>query len=188
MRTKDENKIKAIKHAVIKLAQADGFTNLTTAKVAKEAGVSPATIYLYYQDKTDMLSRLYEEVKDDMHRGLAGVIAAAGADTTAQVRAMLEFSVQQVVDYPQEAHFMNALWTNQELLDDKARAYGSIQAGPLLKLYATINADPQFVDAPEQVLAAFGALPTLMLETSGDRVDSATMDLVIELVLKALKK
>lgn len=70
MRTKDENKIKAIKDAVIALCEADGFTNLTTAKVAKRAGVSPATIYLYYQDKTDLLSRLYEEVKDDLHKAL----------------------------------------------------------------------------------------------------------------------
>ncbi|MCI1136590.1 TetR/AcrR family transcriptional regulator [Enterococcus gallinarum] len=47
---------------------------MTTAKIAKNAGVSPATIYLYYQDKTDLLSRLYEEVKTNLHDGLEKVI------------------------------------------------------------------------------------------------------------------
>lgn len=188
MRTKDENKVKAIKEAVIVLCQKDGFTNLTTAKVAKRAGVSPATIYLNYQDKTDMLSRLYEEVKDDLHKGLAGVIAAAGDDVEAQLRAMLHFSVTQAQQNPMEFHFVSALWTNQELLDDAARAYGQVAAGPLVKLYQQIAASPDFIDAPEIIVAAVASLPTIVLRTAVTTVDEATIDQAIDVVVKSLKR
>lgn len=187
MRTKDENKIKAIKDAVIALCEADGFTNLTTAKVAKRAGVSPATIYLYYQDKTDLLSRLYEEVKDDLHKGLAGVIAAAGDDVESQVRAMLRYSITQNQQHPKESHFVSALWTNQELLDDAARAYGQTTAGPLAKLYQRITDSPDFIDAPGVIVASIATVPQLVLQTANTVVDEATINQSIELVIKALK-
>lgn len=188
MRTKDENKVKAIKEAVIALCQQDGFTNLTTAKVAKRAGVSPATIYLNYVDKTDMLSRLYEEVKDDLHKGLAGAIAAAGDDVEAQIRAMLHYSIAQTVGHPKEAHFVSALWTNQELLDDAARAYGQTAAGPLVKLYQRISDAPEFIDAPEVIVAAFATVPTVVLQTATTEVDDDTIEQTIDLVVKVLKR
>lgn len=187
MRTKDENKIKAIKDAVIKLCAADGFTNLTTAKVAKTAGVSPATIYLYYKDKTDMLSRLYEEVKGELQMGVAGVIAGAGADTEAQLRAMLHFTVTQYLAKPLASHFVSALWTNQELLDDQARAFGSTESGALFKLYERIQADPAFIDAPDMVVGTLASLPTVLLQTASDDINDAMINQTIELVVKALR-
>ena len=187
MRTKDENKIKAIKAAVIDLCQSDGFTNLTTAKVAKRAGVSPATIYLYYHDKTDLLSRLYEEVKDDLHAGLAGKIAAAGDDTAAQLRAMLQFSVAQAKRFPKESHFISALWTNQELLDESARAYGNVDAGPLLKLYQRVHDDPDFINCSDTVVASLANVPTTMIQTTSGSVSDDELNQAIDLVIKALK-
>lgn len=189
MRTKDENKVKAIKQAVIKLCEADGFTNLTTAKVAKQAGVSPATIYLYYKDKTDLLSRLYEEVKTDLHQGLAGVISEAGDDTTTQLRAMLTFSLNQTRSYPAESHFVSALWTNQELLDASAQASGNTEEGPLLMLYQRIQADPEFIDAPLSILSNFASIPQLITQTTpSEETDDATLNLAVDLVVKALRK
>ncbi|WP_125571459.1 TetR/AcrR family transcriptional regulator [Lacticaseibacillus songhuajiangensis] len=188
MRKRDENKVKAIREAVINLCAADGFTNLTTAKVAKLAGVSPATIYLNYQDKTDMLSRLYEEVKDDLHKGLAGAIAAAGDDLEAQLRATLRFSITQAQEHPKESHFVSALWTNQELLDDAARAYGQTAAGPLLQLYQRIAAAPDFVDAPEVTVASLATVPVLILQTANAAVDDPTLNQAIDMIVKALKK
>lgn len=188
MRTKDENKVKAIKTAVIDLCQTTGLTNLTTAKVAKQAGVSPATIYLYYQDKTDLLSRLYEEVKDDLHRGLAGAVAAVGDDLTDQLRAVLRYSITQAQQFPREANFTATLWTNQELLDDQARAYGNTPAGPLLTIYQQLQASPNFINTSDTVWAAFLSVPTTILQTNDQPVDPAILDQTIELVIKALKK
>lgn len=186
MRTKDESKIKAIKTAVIDLSQQNGFNNLTTAKVAKKAGVSPATIYLYYQDKTDLLSRLYEEVKRDLHVGLAVVIQKAGGHLEDQLRAMLMYSVQQARRYPQESHFVSTLWTNQELLDDHAIAFGRTTEGPLVTLFQRLAASDEFVDAAPEVIESLATVPTLIYQLNTTISDQA-IEQGIELVIKAMK-
>lgn len=186
MRTKDENKVKAIRQAVIDLSQKDGFTNLTTANVAKKAEVSPATIYLYYKDKTDLLSRLYEEVKTDLHEGLAAEINAAGTDLTAQLDAMLHFSVKQAQEFPKESHFISALWTNQELLDEQAQLFGSQEAGPLLDLYERIQANPGFIDASPAILGTFCSTPIVLIQTVPE-VSNAEIEQTIALVIKTIQ-
>ncbi|MBU7448074.1 MULTISPECIES: TetR/AcrR family transcriptional regulator [Lactiplantibacillus] len=186
MRTKDENKTKAIKHAVIELSQSEGLTNLTTAKVAKLAGVSPATIYLKYKDKTDMLSRIYEEVKTELHAGVQESILDAGDDVEAQLRAVLNYSVQQWHKYPKESEFINALWTNQELLDASAIESGNQKEGPLVDLFARIDANPAFINVPRVILEAFASLPGTVRQLASNN-DQALIDQTIDLILKALK-
>ncbi|BDZ30924.1 TetR/AcrR family transcriptional regulator [Lactiplantibacillus sp. WILCCON 0030] len=187
MRTRDEKKVKAIRDAVIELSQADGFTNLTTAKVAKKAGVSPATIYWYYTDKTDLLSRLYEAVKNELHSGLTAEIKKSGTDLTAQLIAMLTFTIIQAKKFPKESHFVSALWTNQELLDEQARKFGEQETASLLILYKKIQADSDFIDAPQAVLSAFCSVPSLLLQTVDD-ANEEEINQTIQLVVKTLKK
>lgn len=66
MRIKDDKKIESIKLAAIKLIQELGFHGSSVSKIAKEAGVSPATIYIYYDNKEDMLREIYLELKKNM--------------------------------------------------------------------------------------------------------------------------
>lgn len=74
MRTRDEDKQERIKEAVMKLILEYGFERTSVAKIAKEAGVSPATIYVYYQDKEDMFRAIYRECSEDMYASLADAI------------------------------------------------------------------------------------------------------------------
>lgn len=75
---------------MLDLSQSIGLSNMTTAKIAKNAGVSPATIYLHYQDKTDLLSRLYEEVKTNLHVRL---------DTAVDQQQSLDVQIKQFISY-----------------------------------------------------------------------------------------
>ncbi len=66
MRTKDDNKIDRIYRAAIKVVNRDGFQGSSMSKIAKEADVSAATIYLYFENKDDMLDKLYIDTKSKM--------------------------------------------------------------------------------------------------------------------------
>ena len=66
MRRKDDEKEKNIKEAVIKLILEQGFHGTSISKIAKEAGVSPATVYIYYENKEVMLRDIYLEYSDEM--------------------------------------------------------------------------------------------------------------------------
>lgn len=63
MRQSDENKRKAIGDAAINLIITVGFSDTSMSRIAREAKVSPATIYTYFENKEDMLNKLYLMVK-----------------------------------------------------------------------------------------------------------------------------
>lgn len=61
MRKKDDKKQENIKNAVVKLILKEGFHGTSISKIAKEADVSPATVYIYYENKDEMLRKIYLE-------------------------------------------------------------------------------------------------------------------------------
>ena len=65
MRKKDDEKQKCIKDAVVQTILREGFHGASVAKIAKAAGVSPATVYIYYENKDAMLRDIYEEYSEN---------------------------------------------------------------------------------------------------------------------------
>ncbi|MBU5351948.1 TetR/AcrR family transcriptional regulator [Paenibacillus barcinonensis] len=70
MRHKDENKNQAIFDSTIQLINDVGFADLSMSKIAKRANLSPATIYTYYENKEDLLIKLYLDVKEKLSRSM----------------------------------------------------------------------------------------------------------------------
>ena len=74
MRTRDYDKQKRIKESMIRLILQDGLAGTSVAKIARDAGVSPATIYVYYESKEAMLAEVFRECSrqtyDYLHRML----------------------------------------------------------------------------------------------------------------------
>jgi AcrR family transcriptional regulator len=70
MRTKDGEKQRALFEATVKTVNAVGFAAASVSKIAKEAGVSPATLYVYYDNKEDLLASTYIDIKRDFSRAI----------------------------------------------------------------------------------------------------------------------
>ncbi len=70
MRQKDEKKYRAICQAAIKLINTIGFAEASMSKIAREAGVSPATIYVYFHNKEDLLNQIYLDAKRNLRDAL----------------------------------------------------------------------------------------------------------------------
>jgi TetR/AcrR family transcriptional regulator, multidrug resistance operon repressor len=66
MRTRDENKRTAICQKALKMIVEKGFDGLSMQKLAKAAGVSPATIYIYFKDRDDLILQLWAEEMEKM--------------------------------------------------------------------------------------------------------------------------
>ncbi|MDQ8734524.1 TetR/AcrR family transcriptional regulator [Paenibacillus sp. LHD-38] len=66
MRHKDENKNESIFNAAIQLINEHGLAETSMSKIAKKAGVSASTIYVYFENKEDMLNKLYLSIKKKM--------------------------------------------------------------------------------------------------------------------------
>lgn len=63
MRTRDEHKESALREKAMEMIVNEGFDGLSMQKLAKAAGVSPATIYIYYKNREDLLNQLFLEVQ-----------------------------------------------------------------------------------------------------------------------------
>ncbi|MEJ7769880.1 MAG: TetR/AcrR family transcriptional regulator [Chitinophagaceae bacterium] len=61
MRPRDEGKEKAIRKKAMELIVLTGFDGLSMHKLARVAGVSVATIYIYYKDREDLILSLCKE-------------------------------------------------------------------------------------------------------------------------------
>jgi AcrR family transcriptional regulator len=70
MRTKDDFKQEALFQATVKLVNDIGFVASSVAKIAKEADVSPATIYVYYKNKEDLLVSTYIDIKQKFSKAV----------------------------------------------------------------------------------------------------------------------
>jgi len=63
MRIKDLHKQEAIIEATVELVNEIGFVSSSVSKIARKAGVSPATIYVYYKNIEDLLVSTYLGIK-----------------------------------------------------------------------------------------------------------------------------
>lgn len=62
---KSIDKRNALIQATIDLVNNDGFHAAPMSKIAKMANVSPATIYLYFNNKQDLVNKTYIQVKSE---------------------------------------------------------------------------------------------------------------------------
>jgi AcrR family transcriptional regulator len=66
LRTRDHNKEKAIRHHAMQMIVRNGFDGLSMQKLARAAGVSPATIYIYFKDREHLILELFRDASQQM--------------------------------------------------------------------------------------------------------------------------
>jgi AcrR family transcriptional regulator len=66
MRIRDENKVRSIREKALKMMVKEGLEGFSMQKLAKAADVSPATIYIYFKDKDDLVDQLSKDAGEKM--------------------------------------------------------------------------------------------------------------------------
>ncbi|WP_333813660.1 TetR/AcrR family transcriptional regulator [Muricomes intestini] len=94
MRKKDDEKEESIKKAVVKLILEEGFHGTSISKIAKRAGVSPATVYIYFENKEVMLQDIYNEYSEDIFSHLLD-----GINRQMQGRQLIETLITSYYNY-----------------------------------------------------------------------------------------
>ncbi len=61
MRKRDEQKIQLIREQALDMLVSSGFDGFSMQKLARASGVSPATLYIYFKDREDLLLQLFME-------------------------------------------------------------------------------------------------------------------------------
>ncbi len=62
--TKKVEKKQRIQEAAIKVLAREGYYKATVAQIAKEAGVADGTLYLYFDNKDDLLLQIFDDITE----------------------------------------------------------------------------------------------------------------------------
>jgi AcrR family transcriptional regulator len=105
MRVRDESKVEAIYQQALKMIVDEGFDGLSMQKLARAAGVSPATIYIYFKDRDDLLMQLYQMEAD---KYFAYILQGFDPEMDFATGMSVQWKnrAQYIVDHPDKAHFM----------------------------------------------------------------------------------
>lgn len=131
--SKSEIKRKALVKATISLVNNNGFHATPISKIAKMANVSPATIYLYFKNKQDLVNKVYIEVKKKFT-----TYAFASYSENIPVVKGFEIIWKRIADFKTKdveyAMFL-AQCDNTPIIDNACREEGIRHLEPLLNLW-----------------------------------------------------
>ncbi|MBU2951079.1 TetR/AcrR family transcriptional regulator [Tamlana agarivorans] len=128
------DKRNALIKATIKLVNNSGFHATPMSKIAKMANVSPGTIYLYFENKQDLVNQTYIEVKAEYTK-----YAFANYNEDACVEKSFEVIWKRIADFKLkeiEYAFFLAQCDNTPIIDETCRQEGIKHLQPLLDLWA----------------------------------------------------
>jgi AcrR family transcriptional regulator len=122
MRVRDENKNDAIFSATIDLLNEIGFADSSMSKIAKRANVSSSTIYVYFENKDDMLKKTYLFVKGKLFDSLSNIIdegMPVRETIAAMMRRMLEHLLENKAYFLFSEQFDNSPYIERLCLKDQ---------------------------------------------------------------------
>jgi TetR/AcrR family transcriptional regulator, repressor of fatR-cypB operon len=169
-RTKSNEKRNALLNATLYLVNNNGFHDAPMSKIAKMAGVSPATIYIYFENKQDLINKLYLETKASFSDYafkdyLVNLPVKNGFELI--WRNIAQFKIQQV----EEAVFLSQCDNTNTMIDEASRQEGLKNLQPLLDLWERGQKEGIIKNISPYLLYAFAIYPLAFLMTMQKRSD-----------------
>lgn len=195
MRIRDINKEKAIKDQALHLIVKEGFDGFSMHKLAKLAGVSPATLYIYHQDKEGLILSLATEVTERMFQhSLKGFDASMSFSDGLKVQWTNRANFG--ITYPDEMYFMEQI-KHSPFHEKVMQAVGDDFSKAMREFVMNAIQKNELIRLPLEVLWSIAYAPLYNLinfhnagrSLAGKKFTFSedVMNKTLELVLKALK-
>ncbi|MCT4698832.1 TetR/AcrR family transcriptional regulator [Tenacibaculum haliotis] len=164
---KSIDKRNALVKATIGLVNNNGFHATPMSKIAKMANVSPATIYLYFENKQDLVNQTYIDVKAKYTD-----YAFATFDEKIAVEEGFKLIWHRIADFKlrecENAMFL-AQCNNTPMIDELSRQEGIKHLQPLLDLWTRGKKEGIIKSMSDYLLYAYAINPLSFLMTSQKR-------------------
>jgi AcrR family transcriptional regulator len=196
MRTRDPQKERALRRKALELIVAEGFDGFSMQKLARAAGVSPATIYIYFADRDGLLLALYAEA---MARMTEATLEDFDPDQPFAEGLRIQWinRARWCLGHPLEADFLEQVRFSP-LHDAAQKAVPPTFTDAMRAFCANAIRRRELVKVPVEVLWSVAYAPLYQLikfhrhgkgmpGTGPFALDDKTLLRALELVLKALK-
>lgn len=147
MRHRDDEKERRIRDAVIAVVLEEGFGGASISKIAKRAGISPATMYIYHENKETMLQSIYVDCAEEMYEAILKNVPEAYTGK-AKISAVIRGYFDYIVSHPTEYAFIEQFSASPALTHkcDAIKGFGRMmelldewQRAGILRPYNTVN-------------------------------------------------
>lgn len=190
MRHKDENKRTSIYHAAMEVVNHEGVEKASMSKIAKAAGVSSSTIYIYFDNKADMINKLYLLAKQELGTAL---FKGVSDDMSVEVasKTWMNNYFYFLVDNPLKLSFLEQFY-NSPSISPETEAKGQEYFTPLHKLHQKGVSEQLVKDYPLPLLKAFIFEPIMSLARSHINreieIDKELLQKALDMTWSAIKK
>jgi AcrR family transcriptional regulator len=194
VRARDPRKEQKLREIAVETIVRYGFDGLSMQKLARAAGVSPATIYIYFRDRDDLIMSLTREASCKMAEAtLAGFDPAMSFAEGLRVQWINR--ARYCLENPREMHFLEQIrhspfhardnpHHNAFVAAMRAFCDGAIRRGELVRIPVEVYWSVAF--APLYQLVKFHMHGRGLPGTNRFVLDEKLMFQTLELVIKAL--
>lgn len=176
---KDPTKIPLIFEATLRLVLDEGFSGLTMAQVARQAGIATGTLYVYFKSKDDLIDQLYLAVKSKKASAIKGSIVE-GESFYANFSRLWRNYLMQCYHEPQQMQFI-LQFCDSGYISDATKAIVAASLSPLVGMFEQAQREMLIVSIPVAAIFAHiqgsaHALAQYHLETKQILTDEISND------------
>jgi AcrR family transcriptional regulator len=190
MRTKDDNKRIAIYHAAMDVVNENGVDNASMSIIAKTAGVSSSTIYVYFKNKADMINKLYLMAKQESSLAMFNDLNKDMSVEEAMKSWMRNF-YQYLIQHPAELSFLEQFHASPTITE-KTRKEGLKYFSPVIDIQLQAVHAKIIKNLPPPLIRAFTFDPIMSLAKTHLQneyfIDADVLEKAIELSWISIKK
>jgi len=189
MRNRDERKEEAIINASIKIINEIGFSSISMSKIAKLAEVSPATIYIYFENKDDLLRKCYLMIKKKMSASMFDGINFKEPIKDVMNNLLIKF-IAFCINNKDYFMFIEQ-FANAPILNDVCKKEGMEYFKPMHNLISKGKEKKIFKQYELDILLAFIFAPTMHILKgyieNNSRVTKEVMNNISQIIWDGLK-
>lgn len=186
---KSKDKRDALLQATLLLINQGGIQEASMSKVAKQAKVSPGTIYLYFENKQDLVNQLYLNIK-----ALFSEKAFKDFNSEESVKDSFEKIWYRIAKFKtnqsEEASFLNQC-DNTPMIDEESRQEGLKHLQPILDLWIRGQEEGLIKNIPPYLLYAFTIYPMAFLMNTKNsslcKIDEQILEKAFEAAWDSIK-
>jgi len=189
---KNSDKRQKILAGALKAFAKKGFYNTKVSEIADEAGVADGTIYLYFDNKDDLLISLFEDRMEWIIDRLETELAKVDGGVCDRLKRFVELHFQLAVENPDLAEFITVeLRQSAKFIKEYDNPKFGDYLGLLKRLIERGQQEGVFDDGLDARLvtrACFGALDEVLLQLTLTEVEPTEVTEEVEQVSKMLIK
>ncbi|QBO35355.1 TetR/AcrR family transcriptional regulator [Periweissella cryptocerci] len=190
MKIKDDNKKQLILDTAAGLILAEGLFGLSISKIAKKVNISQSNIYIYFENKNDLLKQVYRSRKLRVFSVISNATTNNPDFVANMIRAIYEDGKEHANDYLIIQQFNNSPIMQTLRIEDESLAEMSGVDNPISKPFVDAVARGEIRQTNPHLLAALAwqmAVSYMLANHLNYNLQDTAIEDVIAIVEAALK-